>query len=477
MKHVMVLIVACAIGLQLAQAQESNQNAEKVVLASKTTAMGDSAARTSPVAPDGVKRDEAQQGQVGQPQVSLPDREQLRISFQERFRIESTDNATTLASSANGGSSYSRYRSLLTVQYFPVQELETTVKLGNEFRYYFAPTNKGFTSNEVFFDQLYAKWNMQALFPATVTFGRQNIVLGEGFLVADGTPLDGSRTNYFDAVRFDVAVAPQHVVSLFSIYVPRMDRALPLVHDQMQLLVEGGESGAGAYYTGEFGKTNIQAYVLHKENYTSMDRLVRSHINATGGRVKLPLIGGLSFTGEAAYEFGVYGSQKWTGVGGYSYLDYRTGATGVIPSMVSLKAVYLSGDNPSTTAREGWEPMWGRTPKWTDLYYYSYTKESGVGYWTNYMSLGPSVTFAFSKDVNGTFGFYHLTAPEAPLAGTKFPGGTGKDRGNIFSSRIYYTLNETFSGQFVWDRLQPGSFYFKDGSVANWMRIELIANI
>ena len=475
MKTIALLIMASAIGCQLGVAQVTTSKSDEVVAAARTATNADSTTNVVSSAAH-EKREGAHQIPENQPQRAVVDQRQLRISFQERFRIESTDNATTMASSANGGSSYSRYRSLLTVQYVPVEELETTVKLGNEFRYYFAPTNKGFSSNEFFFDQLYAKWNLQSMVPAMVTVGRQNMVLGEGFLVADGTSLDGSRTTYFDAIRADVAVAPQHLLTLFYSFVPRMDRVLPRVHDQAQLLDDGGEGGAGVYYTGDLGTTNLQAYLLHKENYTSIDRPVRSHINAAGGRIKLPLVAGLSFTGEGAYEFGLYGNEKWTGLGGYSYVDYKTGGSGAVPSMVSLKAVYLSGDKPGTTAREGWDPMWGRTPKWNDLYYYSFTKESGVGYWTNYLSIGPSLSFAFSKEVNGIFGFYNLSAPQAPLA-AKFPGGTGKNRGNLFSARIYYTLNETFTGHVVWERLQPGSFFFKDASVATWMRIELIANI
>ena len=35
----------------------------------------------------------------------------------------------------------------------------------------------------------------------TVTVGRQDIILGDGWLVLEGTPLDGSTSIYFDAIR------------------------------------------------------------------------------------------------------------------------------------------------------------------------------------------------------------------------------------------------------------------------------------
>lgn len=468
MKHFMLLLALFAVAAQTVYCQVSSVPPLSMNASGAGASAKDSAIAQTPAA----KIQPSQQDQV-----STTDRQQFRFSFQERFRLETTDNASTMSSAANGGSSYSRYRSLLTAQWFPVEELEANVRLGNEFRYYFAPTNKGFTSNEVFFDQLFVRWSTQAFIPATVTLGRQTIAFGEGFIVSEGTPLDGSRTTYYDGARVDIGLSSQKILSVFYTFVPRMDRVLPRINDQAQLLAEGAEEGAGAYFTGDFGATNLQFYGVHKENYTSVDRPVRSHINATGGRLKQPLLGSLMFTGEAAYEFGIYGNEKWTGVGGYAYLDYKTGWSGFLPAVVTMKGVYLSGDNPNTPAREGWEPMWSRFPKYNDLYVYALTKESAIGYWSNYIQIGPAVTFAFSKSVNGTFGFYNLSAPQAPVAGTKFPGGTGKNRGNLFSSRINFTLSDIISGHFVWDRLQPGSFYFKDASVASWMRIELVASI
>ncbi len=46
--------------------------------------------------------------------------------------------------------------------------------------------------------------------PATVTVGRQDIFLGDGWLVGDGTPNDGSFTFFLDAARLTVDLKDQH---------------------------------------------------------------------------------------------------------------------------------------------------------------------------------------------------------------------------------------------------------------------------
>ena len=109
------------------------------------------------------------------PKIDTPS--EFKISFSERFRIETWDNAITLSKAANAGTTYDRNRTSLMGQWFPDEQFEAGLMLTNEYRYYFAPTNKIFNLNEIFFDQLYLKYKESF---GSVTVGRQNIVLGEG---------------------------------------------------------------------------------------------------------------------------------------------------------------------------------------------------------------------------------------------------------------------------------------------------------
>ena len=77
---------------------------------------------------------------------------QFKISFSERFRIETWDNAITLSKAANAGTTYDRNRTSLMGQWFPDKQIEATLMLTNEYRYYFAPSTMKFNLNEIFFD-------------------------------------------------------------------------------------------------------------------------------------------------------------------------------------------------------------------------------------------------------------------------------------------------------------------------------------
>ncbi|MFH2036376.1 MAG: hypothetical protein ABIJ45_08235, partial [Candidatus Zixiibacteriota bacterium] len=112
----------------------------------------------------------------------------LKLSFSERFRFLSWDNAISLNDDADAGQAFTRHRTSVGAQWFFHRDFEFGIKFTNEFRHYFVPSTKKSTLNEVIFDQLYIKWKNRWLLPGTLTVGRQNIILGEGFVVMDGSP-------------------------------------------------------------------------------------------------------------------------------------------------------------------------------------------------------------------------------------------------------------------------------------------------
>ena len=59
-------------------------------------------------------------------------------------------------------------------------------------------------------DNLNVQWKKPLDLPATLTVGRQDIFLGDGWLVGDGTPEDGSFTYFLDAARLTYDLKDQH---------------------------------------------------------------------------------------------------------------------------------------------------------------------------------------------------------------------------------------------------------------------------
>jgi len=58
-----------------------------------------------------------------------------------------------------------------------------------------------FNRDEFVFDNLFIEFKTGNNVKSTTRIGRQDIVQGSRLLILDGTPLDGSRTIYVDAIR------------------------------------------------------------------------------------------------------------------------------------------------------------------------------------------------------------------------------------------------------------------------------------
>ncbi len=400
----------------------------------------------------------------------------IKLSFAERFRMVAFDNVRSLSDTAHDGNSYTRFRTNLTGQWFPTEGLEFTLRLTNEFRYYFVPENRDFSFHEVFVDQLYVEWNNTVGIPGTLTLGRQNIMLGEGFVVMDGGPLDGSRSIYFNAARFDWKLNQKSKLVLFYTYQPETDDLLPIIHDQDKHMIEQPEEGIGAYFMGELNQVNLDAYAIRK-NIRETDGLpTKSSINTVGTRVSLPVAECLSLTGETAYQFGEYGEADRSAIGGYAHLDYRTEWGSYFPESITAGAIYLSGDDPKTGDWEAWDPLFSRWPKWSESYIHTEINENGVAYWTNIISLYGRLQFHITQDMKCHLDYHHLMAPQK-CADSLFPGGTGKIRGDLLIAKLTYNINEYLSGHLIWESFEPGSYYFKSADSYSWARVEFMLKL
>lgn len=402
----------------------------------------------------------------------------IKFSFTERFRMVTWDNAVSLSDSVGGGNSFTRHRTRVMGQWYPVDDLELALGLTNEFRYYFVPENREFSFGEVIIDQLYTKYNSKVGIPGTLTLGRQNIILGEGFIVMDGNPLDGSRSIYFNAVRFDWRVGRENTLTLFYAHQQDIDDMLPIIHDEEVRLVEQPEVGLAAYFSGTLSPLSLDAYFIRKNIEDTDDNPTSSHINCLGARVHMPIVGGgLTVTGEGGYQFGNFGEVDRLAFGGYLHTDYTTTWAPYFPHTLTVGGIYLSGDDPSTDNWEAWDPMFARWPKWSESYIYTEIKERGVAYWSNLISLYCQAQFTMSENISFTCGYHHLMAPEKPTVYDPFPGGTGKTRGDLVIGKLSYQLNAQFSGHVVWETFEPGDFYFSDADGYNWARAELMLTL
>lgn len=422
----------------------------------------------------------------------------FKLNFSERFRQESWDNTIGLNDSATDSNSYTRARTTIGALWLPSPQLEVALALTNEHRYYISPKSetkfkKNFTLNEIFVDQLYVKWKDAFHLPLTLTLGRQNIMMGEGFVIFDGGPLDGSRSAYFNAVRADYALGAKKdlVLTAFYMYQPERDKYLPIINEQdvKQGMVEQPEEGFGLYFKGTMNRVGVEAYAFRKNVHTLETNPETAAVNTIGVRALFPLTKKLSLTTETAYQFGNYKNISTdplkrfdldrSAFGGYFHLDYKTGAVLPLPATVTLGGIYLGGDDPATTGKyEGWDPAFARWPKWSESWIYLSVKENRnrPAYWTNFASLYGSLEFLPLERTKLLLTFHHLMATER-TAPSSFLSGDGRTRGDLFIAKFTYDITKNLSGHCVWESFHPGNFYTPAASSYTWLRFELLLKI
>jgi len=334
-------------------------------------------------------------------------------------------------------------------------------------------THTQFNGREVFFETLYVKYKLSSQVSAKV--GRQDIVRGEGFILMDGTPGDGSRSGYFNAV--DLAYAwSQSKLEFIAIDDPAQDRFLPQINKidrpaEANLLTEWDEQALGLYYSGkEWTGTTLDAYCILKAeknfnlwNPTKVAFQPDRKFSTVGTRVAKVLGYGLTATGEFAYQFGHQDagldprSQSATPVtaknisawGGYGRATKSFDA----PWTPALAVGYiaLSGQDPHSGKITAWDPVFSRFPKWSEYYAYALAPEKGVAYWQNLSMWQVEATCSPCKAVDLRATYYKMAAFEAST-------GTDKDRGNLYELRADMRFTPGFKGHVVYERMIPGNF-------------------
>jgi hypothetical protein len=347
-------------------------------------------------------------------------------------------------------------------------------KLTNEARYFMETSSQasrpaGFNKDEVVFDNLYASANNVAGSPVDLTVGRQDLMTyGEGFLIMDGTPVDGSRTYYFDAAKGVVKFGDNTSIDLIWITDQFNDRALPSLYSApKRQLNTTDEQGAVAYGRTKIGESlNLEPYYIYKREQTTplpfgVDGALK--LNTVGARAVYGFGTGWNLRGEFAHQFGKYdnGNDR-TGDGGYAYISRKYEEVTLKPSF-ELGGAYLSGDNPNTTNKvEAWDPLFSRWPWMSELYVLSYGTETGiVGYWTNLQLYRASFRLSLDPATGLDLSYNYLRANENSHVSTAPPifSADGKNRGSLIQAKLSHKFSKTVDGYFLIEDFVPGNYY------------------
>ncbi len=382
------------------------------------------------------------------------------------------------------------------------------IRITTEPRYYTGPyrlildneTNKKrFDQDEVLIDNLYFDVKKPFDLPVNLRIGRQDFlgkdIYGEGFLIVDGTPGDGSRTYYFNAIKATVSIADGHSVDIAYVSDPKTDIYLPIIHPSYYDKSSGGvyihhkrrltgsnEQGFWIYGRHRItDKFNIEPYYIYKKE-EAYDVIKESYVNTFGIRAVFKM-DSFSLRGEIATQDGKYKhGQDRSGIGGYSFAEYLIKNCPVTPAL-EVGYIYLSGDKRGTSNKdEGFNPVFSRAPQWNELLIYTFIPETAgkggpiPGYWTNLKALIANLKVKPLKDMTIKLSYQHLWADKK----SNITSGTyknmftndGKNRGDLYAFIANYNFTKAFDGMLQVEYFDPGNFY-KNARQATFIRWQL----
>ncbi|MBD3179456.1 MAG: hypothetical protein GF417_07495, partial [Candidatus Latescibacteria bacterium] len=402
--------------------------------------------------------------------------EGFRFGFRERLRQSYIRNGFDLNEEGADHWNYIRVRSQLWGRWNHSSGWGIHAQINNEHRHWFKSTrgyeDEDFEIDELVFETLYISADRIAGSPFSLKVGRQNIRYGEGFLMMDGSPLDGSRTIYFNALRLSADLG-ERAVEFHIFSDPYWDRYLPVLNSQHKNLIERDEAGGGLYYIDEsFDNLKIEGYYFYKAEERDDD--IRDDIHTAGGRISGEYGGAGNYAAEFALQFGDMMEADRMAMGGYAHTGYSFPV--FLEPRLGAGIIYLSGDDPETGKFEGWNPLYSRWPKWSDLYIYTLASLGrGVAYWENLASADINLAIKPSGSTSLKASLFYMTAPEKPPIDNPHlsPVVTGgSDRGLLSILKFSWSYSEYLSGHLLWERFYPGNYYFEDADPADFLRCQ-----
>jgi len=369
------------------------------------------------------------------------------------------------------------------------EDMGAYLKLTNEAKYYMGSykpfetsdstsDSNRFDADELVIDNLYFDYKNIVGLPIDIRSGRQNFLgaYGEGFLILDGTPGDGSRTAYFNAVKTTWRINNSNSVDLLYISDPKTDQYLPSLYtaqsrslsaydDNKRILNASNEQAVVVY-----GKSKISDnlllepyYVYKEENPVGINP--KLNLNTLGARAVVT-VGEWKMRGEFAHQFGEYENNRdRRGNGGYVFLGQKYEKVTWKPEW-ELGYVYLSGDDPNTPQHEGWDPLFSRAPMWNEVYAYLFLpetiKDSGAipGYWTNLHLYIAGVKLALASTTNLAISYQYLRSDQVTsgLNAAMFSNNS-KERGQLATVILNHSFTKQIDCLLQVEYFVPGKFY------------------
>jgi hypothetical protein len=407
------------------------------------------------------------------PAVSSPS---VAVGGDFRLRLEGLNNALDLNGDANDSYGFFRMRSRISVDARRGEDLEVYFRLANEYRWGRGELVSGLNDagGKLSVDNGYVDIRVKPVPGLRARLGRQDLMYGEGFLIFDGTPADGSASAFFDALKLSYAPCAGHSVDLFMAKIEA--EGFPTVTTPPG----GSENIYGLYGTWAptpARKCDLYALYHDKRDPTRTGSGVVLHPSqrtaAFGGRYSVAPASGLRFGGEGAVQTGRYAGRYRRAVGGTARGGWISSA-GSHPGF-EVGGVYLSGSDRATGRYEGWDDFASEWPKYSELYIYTVydaltrIRPDDAGAWTNLAGVWCELQVSPMPRADARLRTTWLGAPTATGA------GSGRVRGMLYAGTLNLDLGSNLKGQALGEIFVPGSFYASGSDAAEYGRLQLTA--
>ncbi|HNQ23033.1 MAG TPA: alginate export family protein [Phycisphaerae bacterium] len=356
---------------------------------------------------------------------------------------------------------WQRQRIRLWGTFTPLDNLEFNARIAWEGKHFDRPLSfANWSPTSTVFDRLNVKWKDIADTGLTLQAGRQDLMLGEQWLVMDGTPLVGSSNAYFDAVRLTFDWDRIHS-TLNLVYLEQdaeEDNWFRPLDDERRYIVEHDETGAIVWFTNKsLPKTQFDAYFIYTRRTPALANGDQAEVYTVGARAGHQFQERLKGYVNLAGQFGRKNGEPLCAFGSLDRLSYDLDDPW--KSVLRLDYEFLSGDKPGTDTNEAFDILWGRWPRFSEMYIYTYAGETRIGDMTNLhrVALGwtghPNAKLELCSD-------YHLLfADQNTFADRPGFSGGGCFRGQLLSTVLNYKFTPWLSGQLLGEFLFPGDYY------------------
>ncbi len=357
-----------------------------------------------------------------------------------------------------------RYRLRTWAKIKHSDDVTTDIRLAAEPRYFTRPTtnDKQLVRHELLFDRLNVTWKNPFDLPVTAIIGRQDMKMGTGWLLLDGTPLDGGRTGFFDGLKLSYDLPGRDSTAHLLLIDNHADSAewLKPFNDRDFDLIEQDERGLVLYLNNRLpdNKEHDYYFIYKQDRNRAISTGFQGEIYTLGSMWHGMLNNKWEYCVEVAPQFGHKNGKQLNAFATNNRMTYHYGDAK--KNRVFYGYEYLSGNDDKD---KNFDRVWGRLDQWSILQTGDLDSIDGRKYDSSNLhriNLGwiTEPTGKLKVETN-----YHILFADdnTSAGGTNGLSKGGNFRGQLIRNQIDYKATEHVSHRFETELFFPGDFYNK----------------